>query len=361
MKNYFIIILCLLYLISCDKKEPEPGTPPTPPTPPTPTVYPGKWLKKTDFPGEARYAAFGFSLNDKIYMGGGHYKGRNGDDRKENFHKDFWEYDPATDTWTQKADLPFPEVVFVTSFTINQKGYITTGITDEPDIDEFIYSNDLWEYNPLLDEWKQKASFPGTPRIGAAGFSYEQKGYVGLGSSANIFNTPTIYYNDLWQYDAITDSWSEKRSFPGLAEPRGVLSLSTSQYGYAIINGAEEALTCWRYNFSSDEWTRVKDFEKPSDNNSLNSVGIVSGFVLNDQVYHKPLYLASSQPLAPYSSDFWMYDAKKDDWLKMASTPGFEIPEKIGFAVKNKGYLLLGHRVRSSVITSNDVWEYTPE
>ena len=41
--------------------------------------------------------AVAFSIGSKAYIGTGQ------DD--SSYYKDFWEYDPATDTWTQKADF----------------------------------------------------------------------------------------------------------------------------------------------------------------------------------------------------------------------------------------------------------------
>ncbi|GAB3929367.1 hypothetical protein GCM10028804_37850 [Larkinella terrae] len=58
-----------------------------------------KWTKKKDFPGEARYRAFGTAYNGKGYLMGG-----NADNRGN--LSDLWEYDAAADAWTQKASAP---------------------------------------------------------------------------------------------------------------------------------------------------------------------------------------------------------------------------------------------------------------
>ena len=55
------------------------------------------WKKKADFGGLGRWAAVGFSIGSKGYIG----TGVNG---TSTFLSDFWEYDPATNAWTQKAD-----------------------------------------------------------------------------------------------------------------------------------------------------------------------------------------------------------------------------------------------------------------
>ena len=57
----------------------------------------GVWTQKTDFGGGNRFGAIGFSIGLKEYIGTGW------DDN--GFKKDLWEYDPANDSWTQKADF----------------------------------------------------------------------------------------------------------------------------------------------------------------------------------------------------------------------------------------------------------------
>jgi hypothetical protein len=41
--------------------------------------------------------------------------------------KDFWEYDPATNTWTQKADFGGTARYSAVGFSIADKGYLGTG------------------------------------------------------------------------------------------------------------------------------------------------------------------------------------------------------------------------------------------
>jgi len=49
------------------------------------------------FRGSARYVAVGFSIGAKGYVGMG--------TDHSSIRKDFWEYDPDADTWTQTADF----------------------------------------------------------------------------------------------------------------------------------------------------------------------------------------------------------------------------------------------------------------
>jgi hypothetical protein len=58
-------------------------------------------------------------MNGKGYVGTG--AGYNG------ATADFWEYDPVTDTWTQKADFGGGIRRDAIGFSINGKGYLGTG------------------------------------------------------------------------------------------------------------------------------------------------------------------------------------------------------------------------------------------
>ena len=62
------------------------------------TILPGSWVQKPDFAGGGRIRAGGFSIGGKGYIIGGTSHGAE--------PTDFWEYDTATNKWTQKAAFP---------------------------------------------------------------------------------------------------------------------------------------------------------------------------------------------------------------------------------------------------------------
>jgi hypothetical protein len=97
------------------------------------------WTQKADFGGTARSGAAGFSIGSKGYIGTGY-------DSNISDQKDFWEYDPATNAWTQKADLGEAIVgrIAAVGFSIGSKGYIGTGYGGYP----VWWLNDFWEYTP---------------------------------------------------------------------------------------------------------------------------------------------------------------------------------------------------------------------
>ena len=62
------------------------------------------------------------ALNGKIYLGTG-YDGT--------YLKDWWEYNPAGDTWTQKTDFGGSPRRLAVSTAINGKVYVGTGYDPE--------------------------------------------------------------------------------------------------------------------------------------------------------------------------------------------------------------------------------------
>lgn len=60
-----------------------------------------EWTQRADFGGSARHRASGLSVGNRGYMGLGHFNGTG----VETYFSDWWDYDPGTNAWTQKADF----------------------------------------------------------------------------------------------------------------------------------------------------------------------------------------------------------------------------------------------------------------
>ena len=146
-----------------------------------------QWSPKADFPGGVRYYATGFSIDTKGYIGTGSTGSISG-----LCYKDFWEYDPSMDKWTQKADFGGGPRVFAIGFSILNHGFMGTGYDE---VDFYSDLNDFWQYDPPLDKWTKKADLTGV-RFAAAGFAIGCKGYIGTGMSFN----PQAYEEDFWEY-----------------------------------------------------------------------------------------------------------------------------------------------------------------
>ena len=139
------------------------------------------WTQKVSPGGSKRTDATVFVIDNKAYLATGINNGTN--------INDFWMYDPAADTWTEKrkisnvSDETYDDDYAIirynaVSFTLNGKGYITTGITSG-------YTATTWEYNPADDTWTQKTAYEGSVREGAIGFAVKDRAYVALGRSSS--------------------------------------------------------------------------------------------------------------------------------------------------------------------------------
>ncbi|MBL7723604.1 MAG: hypothetical protein JNK27_05620 [Chitinophagaceae bacterium] len=176
------------------------------------------WTQKADFGGTARLGAVGFSIGTKGYIGTGIDGG--------GYNKDFWEYNPATDSWTQKADIGGLARGYAVGFSIGSKGYLGTGLTFTTVV---LSLSDFWEYNPTTNTWTQKATVAG--RFGAVGFSIGSKGYIGTGKvTPGPSNTEL---KDFWEYDPANNTWTQRINLGGTSSP---ITYRVHAIGFAIGN-----------------------------------------------------------------------------------------------------------------------------
>jgi len=207
------------------------------------------WTQKHDFGGSERWGAISFSIGNKAYVGLGN------DNTNKN---DFWEWDQATNTWTQRASFPAAGRYQAVAFSIGNKGYVGTGAAGAA----FPYTplyNDFWEYDPAMDTWTQKASLPATARFAAVGFSIGNKGYIGTG-----FDAVTYFQKDFWEYDPVANSWTQKQDFGGLARMEAV-GFSIGDKGYVgtggnYMSGVDVLSDFWQYDPAANQWTQKADF-----------------------------------------------------------------------------------------------------
>jgi N-acetylneuraminic acid mutarotase len=152
------------------------------------------WSLSNGFSGEKRRNATVFVIDDKAYFGTGINNGA--------YQVDFWMFDPATELWTRKRDIDQDtddddsyndEYVILrsnaTSFSMNGLGYVACGES----------SKTIWEYNPTTDSWEERTSLEGSARTDAIGFSINQRGFVMLG------RTGTTYFDDSWEFKPLEE------------------------------------------------------------------------------------------------------------------------------------------------------------
>lgn len=182
------------------------------------------WTQMANFPGTARSGATGFSIGDKGYVG-------LGETNSSTRNKDFYEYDPSTNTWTKKADFAGSGRRDATAFVISNKAYV--GLGNESNAASPVLVKDFYEYNPSTDSWIKKSDFAGTSRRIAAGCSIGATGYIfgGLGA--------TTTSNDIWTYNANTDTWALKASNLSLFFGYSIFVIGNKAYLYYGVTLSE--------------------------------------------------------------------------------------------------------------------------
>jgi len=239
------------------------------------------WTQRADYPGNGRHRAASFSIGTKGYLGIGHYNGTG----TNNVLKDWWEYDPSTNSWSQKADYIGNNGngnYATLTFSFNDQAYMGGGqlgsnsdfykydpaintwiaVTPPPvkpiNTEGFIVGNsgffirfgNLWEYNRINDQWADKGAVPFSVNNWNSGFSVGGKGYIKTG-------------NQLWEYKPLTNQWAQRAFFPGLATGgSGTFTQNGKAY---IVTGYAGGLSLvnsevWEYNPNSNSWLQYANF-----------------------------------------------------------------------------------------------------
>jgi N-acetylneuraminic acid mutarotase len=208
------------------------------------------WTKKNDFGGLKRERAVAFTIGDYGYVG-------TGVDTAEIVMNDFWRYDPLSDSWTQQANVPGSARRDAVGFAIGGKGYIGTGIDNDESFSG-VKLKDFWEYEPLFNAWVQIADFPGSGAFGiyfATGFSVDSKGYVCGGKVG-----PNTYSNQLWEYKPSINQWTQRANFPGGVRYQ-LSSFAVGYYAYVGLGANQDIFKkdFWKYNPGTNQWTQISD------------------------------------------------------------------------------------------------------
>lgn len=153
-------------------------------TPGATAADPGEWIKKASVGGSKRSAAMAFTANGNGYICSGNNNGE--------IQKDLWMYNPSTDEWTEKTkiynydeDKDFDDDYGTiprqngVAFTMGNYIYISTGINGT-------ITSATWRYDPATDTWAQKTVFEGYAREGAVGFTLNGKGFISTGRSGSL-------------------------------------------------------------------------------------------------------------------------------------------------------------------------------
>jgi N-acetylneuraminic acid mutarotase len=166
-----------------------------------------------------RGAGGAVEINGKIYVVGGANMPPNATVKAISFAQPhvtigtLEEYDPATNTWRSRTQMPTPRNHFVAA-AVNGKLYVAGGRTGAALITRSSNTNITEEYDPATDRWALRAPMP-TARSGTAGGVYKGKIYVAGGEFQD--DKVMMAFRAFETYDPATNSWGNA---PRMRVPR---------------------------------------------------------------------------------------------------------------------------------------------
>ena len=244
----------------------------------------------------------------------------------------FNEYDPATDRWTKKPDIPMP-VHHQAMVGLNGKVYVFGGgIKLTPTGDNWYPTNRSWEFTPATNTWREIAAMP-TKRgggfatelggkiyvIGGAGYHPGQKEDVSISANVPHRSVPT---NEV--YDPATNTWETRmpmnvpRNHLAGATVNGKIYAIGGRVGWSFV-GSSSVDTVEEYDPATDRWRVRSRMIYPRSGMAYGTDGRV--------IYTLGGEYLDSEMVGVFRS-FEAYDPARDRWY---SLPPMTVPRH-GFA-----------------------------
>lgn len=223
----------------------------------------GSWTITALFPSTWRYGVAVFSIDDKFYFAGG----RSG----SSYLNQVWMFDPVTNTWTQKANLPDFRCYSVGE-SVNGFGFILGGNVNN------VNNVDVVRYDPLNDVWnlEQTVALP---------IINQKFNSLVIGDEIYIYS-----YNGFKVYHTLNKTL-EEIYFPMVGnESCYIMMYTDGRFLYAPVHTSpyrnstnQCGVDCdkiYRFDPVSREWALNKKYKR--DNRFMNDLRT---FYFNDKIY----------------------------------------------------------------------------
>lgn len=260
-------------------------------------------------------------------------------------------YDPLTDTWKPRADMPTPRA-WVTANVLKNKCYVIGGSSSggphEPPGLRIVEV-----YDPNNNTWRRSAPLP-EPRVSAGSAVVDGRIYVMGGQARSWWDVAPIASVAI--YNPKTNAWSKGA---GMLTPRAGMGVAAVDGLIYAVGGNNYALgfssskIVERYDPAKDQWTRVADLPEAREfmaavaqNGKLYAVGGLAhggaGFDNDD----------------PASTKVFRYDPQTDQWIRRAQMSVARYFPAIA-SLDGQLYVVGGRNLRESPAL-NVTEEYTP-
>ncbi len=235
--------------------------------------------------------------------------------------------------WIQKAPLPAQGRHGSLGLTIGNRGYMGLGHVASPGL---VVYKDWFEYDAGTDSWTQKADFGGGGRDYACGFGIGNYGYVGTGQDTSV-----NVHDDWWRYDPASNVWTLIGLVPdGPRDAASAFAINGKGYVCADIFLGET----WEFDPSNNSWNQKAYFP-----GGTTYVGCCA--VLNGKGYLGLTYYFGV-------NDWYEYDPTIDVWTQKASMPGLPRSGSLCFGLN--GFVFCGTGTDWGGNNFDDMYSYNP-
>lgn len=274
-----------------------------------------KWIQRSDFGSVGRHRATGIAIGTKGYMGLGHYNGAG----PNIVFSDWWEFDPATNAWSQKADYAGNNgngSYGVLSYGLDTIGFVGGG--------QVANSSEFYKYSPVTNTWTQAANFPVSAQNNQ-GFSIESTCYL-------------IKNSSVYAYNVATNSWTVKNSAP--------FAVSTWNSTFTIDNKGyvKNGNSFFEYKPVTDQWAVRAQFPGLATGGSVGFAQLNKGYIV----------AGYAGWLSEVTNEVWEFDPSINEWKQLPEFPGTKRRFSSGFTIKDRSYLGTG----TNGTNFNDFWEF---
>lgn len=291
-------------------------------------------FKIKDFPSEGRTGAFSFTIGGKIYIGTGF--GSN-----STYFGDFWEYDPVSDSWIEKASFPIDSFIGGNSFVYQNKGYVIAGTTLNCQLNTpctYTYHSAIHAYDPVTDKWKKVGELP-------------QFNGRALGPPVMVEGNKAILFWDYQSFEIDLQNYqiTPKSNAPGTMVYSANFKIGNKIYVSCPMNSGKGTKSVFSYDISTGNWEILPDFPG------------IKRYLAQGFSYNGFGYLIGGKESDIYGEDkqfkeVWRFNPADQSWKMIGIYPGAAYTGQVLQVIEGDVFVGLGDS-RSYISFEKDWWK----
>jgi hypothetical protein len=225
------------------------------------------------------------------------------------------------DVWLKKSYTPIAEV--------NNGGFAIANIG------YFIDRSNTYSYDPVANQWAQKADFPGESRFNAITFAAAGQGFSGAGGSG---------LQDLWRYSPSADVWTRRNDFPD--ERLGNNGTGAGDKGYTT-QGFGGPVQMSEYDPGSDTWRTIGEILNANFTEYPHHPYTV--FTMDNRIF---VFLRKEYNYTSVDNYIYEFDIITGKWTRRAA---YFDERSIGFSINGTGYIAGFEYIHEYNLTTNTI------